>query len=86
MLATKWLTGNLLCETDSVGHRSAAETTEAPTDDTLHAMATAWRLMRQLQIVGTGRNLLNESYHSSAGPRWVYAPGRRGSVTVVVRF
>jgi outer membrane receptor protein involved in Fe transport len=42
--------------------------------------------MRQLQIVGTARNLLNESYYSSAGPRWVYAPGRRGSVTVVVRF
>jgi hemoglobin/transferrin/lactoferrin receptor protein len=45
-----------------------------------------WRLMRHLQIVGTARNLLNDSYYSSAGPRWVYAPGRRGSVTAVVRF
>jgi hypothetical protein len=46
----------------------------------------AWRLMRPPQIVATARNLLKESYHSSAGPRWVYPPGRRGSVTVVVRF
>lgn len=46
----------------------------------------AWHVTRHLQIVGTARNLLNDSYYSSAGPRWVYAPGRRGSVTVVVRF
>jgi hemoglobin/transferrin/lactoferrin receptor protein len=46
----------------------------------------AWRVTGRLQIVGTARNLLNESYYASAGPRWVYAPGRRGSVTVVVRF
>ena len=39
-----------------------------------------------LQVVGTLRNLLNDSYYSSAGPRWVYAPGRHGTVTVVVGF
>jgi hypothetical protein len=43
-------------------------------------------MMRHLQGVGTLRNLLNESYYSSAGPRRVYAPGRHGAVTAVVGF
>jgi outer membrane receptor protein involved in Fe transport len=46
----------------------------------------SWRISRQLQVVSLMRNLLNESFYSSAGPRWVYAPGRRGSVTVVLEF
>ena len=46
----------------------------------------SWRAMPHLQVVGTLRNLLNDSYYSSAGPRWVYAPGRHGTVTVVVGF
>jgi hemoglobin/transferrin/lactoferrin receptor protein len=60
---------------------------EVPTPGYLLVDAgAAWRVMQHLQIVGTAHNLLNDSYYSSAGPRWVYAPGRRGSVTVVVRF
>jgi hypothetical protein len=43
-------------------------------------------VVAHLQVVGTLRNLLNDSYYSSAGPRWVYAPGRHGAVTVVVGF
>ncbi len=65
----------------------AAGPSEVPTPGYwLVDAGAAWRVMRHLQIVGTARNLLNDSYYSSAGPRWVYAPGRRGSVTVVVRF
>jgi hemoglobin/transferrin/lactoferrin receptor protein len=54
-----------------------------------HAMVDAgasWRISRQVQVVSLMRNLLNESFYSSAGPRWVYAPGRRGSVTAVLEF
>lgn len=46
----------------------------------------SWRISRQLQVMSVMRNLLNESFYSSAGPRWVYAPGRRGSVTAVLEF
>jgi outer membrane receptor protein involved in Fe transport len=45
-----------------------------------------WRVTRRLELRGTVRNLLNEAYQSSAGPRWVWAPGRNGSMTVVVGF
>ena len=71
----------------SFGSHDDAGPSEVPTPGywLVDAGAT-WRVMRHLQIVGTARNLLNDSYYSSAGPRWVYAPGRRGSVTVVVRF
>jgi outer membrane receptor protein involved in Fe transport len=65
----------------------AAGPSEVPTPGYWLADAgAAWRISRQLQIVGTMRNLLNDSYYSSAGPRWVYAPGRHGSMTVVVAF
>lgn len=46
----------------------------------------AWRVTRRLQVLGSVRNLFDEAYSSSAGPRWVYAPGRHGSLTVVVEF
>jgi hypothetical protein len=46
----------------------------------------AWRIGRRLQIVASGRNLLNASYHANPGPRWVYAPGAHGSLSLVVAF
>ena len=65
----------------------AAGPSEVPTPGyVLVDAGAAWRMTRHLQVVGTLRNVLNESYYSSAGPRWVYAPGRHGSVTVVVGF
>lgn len=71
----------------AIASHDAAGPSEVPTPGYwLVDAGAAWRVVRQLEIVGTARNLLNESYYSSAGPRWVYAPGRRGSVTVVVRF
>jgi outer membrane receptor protein involved in Fe transport len=51
----------------------------------LEAGAT-WRISNNIELRGVARNLLNESYYSSAGPRWVYAPGRHGSLTCVVGF
>jgi outer membrane receptor protein involved in Fe transport len=46
----------------------------------------AWRIHERLQVLGVMRNLLNDRFYSSAGPRWVYAPGRHGSVTILVEF
>jgi outer membrane receptor protein involved in Fe transport len=65
----------------------AAGPSEVPTPGyELVDAGAVWNVTRHLQIVGTARNLLNDSYYSSAGPRWVYAAGRRGSVSVVVQF
>jgi iron complex outermembrane receptor protein len=69
-----------------VGLHDAAGPTEVATP--AYRMADAgvsWRVGRRLEIRSAGRNLLDARYYSSAGPRWVYGPGRRGSVTVVVR-
>jgi outer membrane receptor protein involved in Fe transport len=46
----------------------------------------SWRMRRHLEIRGVARNLLNARFYSSAGPRWVYGPGRHGSLTIVVRY
>jgi outer membrane receptor protein involved in Fe transport len=48
--------------------------------------ALGCRWTERLQVLGTIRNLLDESYQSSAGPRWVWAPGRHGSVTLVFTY
>jgi outer membrane receptor protein involved in Fe transport len=71
----------------AVGSHNAAGPSEVPTRGyTMLDGAAGWRWTPRLQILGTIRNLLDEAYQSSAGPRWVYAPGRHGSVTLVVTF
>jgi len=44
------------------------------------------RLSPRSSINAVVRNLLDEAYYASAGPRWVYAPGRHGSVTLAIGF
>ena len=46
----------------------------------------SWRVGKNLEVRGAARNLLDERFYSSAGPRWVYGPGRHGSVTLVVTY
>jgi len=71
----------------AVGSHRAAGPSEVPTDDyTLADAGVSCRLTPQLELRGAMRNLLNAAYQSSAGPRWVWAPGRHGSVTIVVAF
>jgi hemoglobin/transferrin/lactoferrin receptor protein len=72
--------------TASASHDAAGPSEVRTPGYALVDAGAAWRVMRHLEIVGTARNLLDSAYYSSAGPRWVYAPGRRGSVTVVARF
>jgi outer membrane receptor protein involved in Fe transport len=69
------------------GSHAAAGPSEVPTPAySLVDAGAAWRIGPRLQLSGVMHNLLNEAFYSSAGPRWVYAPGRRGAVTVVIEF
>ena len=45
-----------------------------------------WWLTPHLELRLIGRNLFNAAYFASPDPRWVYAPGRHGSLTAVVQF
>jgi outer membrane receptor protein involved in Fe transport len=57
----------------------------APAHTNLDLGAT-WALHRRLEVRGTIRNLLDETYYASPDPRFVLAPGLNGFVTVRVRF
>ena len=71
----------------AVGAHDAAGPSEVATVSyTLADAGVGWYVARHLELRGVLRNLFNDAYQSSAGPRWVFAPGRRGSVTVVVAF
>jgi outer membrane receptor protein involved in Fe transport len=70
-----------------VDSHDEAGPSEVPTRSyTLVDAGAAWRLAPQLELVGSARNLLNEAYQSSSGPRWVWAPGRHASIALVVKF
>ena len=71
----------------AVGSHTAAGPGEVPSRGyTMLDAGLSHRLTRHLELFAAMRNLLNESYQSSAGPRWVWAPGRHGSLTLVVRY
>ena len=71
----------------AVAAREAAGPSEVPTSAfTLGEAGARWRLTRHLDLLGVVRNLLNETYESSAGPRWVPAPGRHAAATIIVGF
>ena len=71
----------------AVASRDAAGPSEVPTQSyTIVDAGFRTRVAEHLDLVGTLRNLLNDAYQSSAGPRWVWAPGRHGSLTLVVAF
>jgi outer membrane receptor protein involved in Fe transport len=46
----------------------------------------SWHWTPRVDVRGVLRNLLDQRAYSNAGPRWVYAPGRSGSVTFAVVF
>ncbi len=53
---------------------------------TLLDAGASWWLTPNVELRALGRNLLNEAYYASPVGRWVYAPGRNGSLTAVIRF
>jgi hemoglobin/transferrin/lactoferrin receptor protein len=53
---------------------------------TLVDAGAGWRFQKHLELRGTARNLLNDTYYASPDPRFVLAPGRSASLTVVAFF
>ncbi|HJR58486.1 MAG TPA: TonB-dependent receptor [Vicinamibacterales bacterium] len=49
-------------------------------------LSGGWRVGPRVELRGIVRNLLDDDYFASPDPRWVYAPGRSGSVTLAVNF
>mgnify|MGYP006201577495 CR=1 FL=1 len=45
-----------------------------------------WRVTPALELRGIMRNVLDDAYYASPDPRWVYAAGRSGSVTLAFEF
>lgn len=53
---------------------------------TLVDAGAGWRIVKNLEVRGLMRNLLNETYYASPDMRFVLAPGRSASLTTVVEF
>lgn len=49
-------------------------------------LSAGWRFTPALELRGIVRNLLDDDYYASPDRRWVYAPGRSGSLTLGFRF
>ena len=50
---------------------------------TLLDAGAGWWLTPNIEIRANGRNLLNRTYFASPDPRFVFAPGRSGSLTAI---
>ncbi|NQW05682.1 MAG: TonB-dependent receptor [Acidobacteria bacterium] len=60
---------------------------EIPTPGyTVIDVGSGWWVTPHVELRASGRNLLNQAYYASPDSRWVFAPGRSGSVTAVVQF
>src|SRR5215204_1108932 len=67
----------------AVTRHDAAGPSEVPTPGYVPIDAGAiWRWTARAEVRAVGRNLLDQRFYSSAGPRWVEAPGRNASITV----
>lgn len=71
----------------AIARHGAAGPSEVPTPGFVSIdAATVWHWSSRVDVRGGVRNLLDSQSYSSAGPRWVYAPGRNGSITLAVAF
>jgi outer membrane receptor protein involved in Fe transport len=69
----------------------AKDTRPGPTEiaapgATLWDAGAGWRVVRQLELRGQIRNMLNDTYYASPDPRFVLAPGRSASLTASLTF
>lgn len=53
---------------------------------TIVDLAAGYRFTSHLELRGIVRNLLDDSYYASPDPRWVWAAGTSGSLTLAVSF
>jgi outer membrane receptor protein involved in Fe transport len=71
----------------AIARHDSAGPSEVPTPGVLLIDAgSAWHWSARVEMRAVVRNLLDRAFYSSAGPRWVYAPGRNGSITFAVAF
>ena len=69
------------------GAHDDAGPTEVPTPGYTRIDAgVSVRVWRVLLLNVAARNLTDARYYGSAGPRWVYAPGRHGAATLVLTY
>jgi len=67
-------------------HEEAGPSEVATRQYTMVDAGLGWHVTSRARVLTAFRNLLSEAYQSSAGPRWVWAPGRHGSVTLVITY
>ncbi len=71
----------------AIARDSSPGPSEVTTPGYVDVGATAgWRADRWLELRVTAANLLNERYYSSPSSRGVFAPGRYGTVTIVLKY
>jgi outer membrane receptor protein involved in Fe transport len=71
----------------AVARHDAAGPTEVPTPGFVPIdVGGEWHWSPRVHVRGLLRNLLDRRAYSNAGPRWVYAPGVNGSLTIAVEF
>jgi outer membrane receptor protein involved in Fe transport len=71
----------------AIARHAAAGPSEVPTPGFVAIdVGAAWHRSSRFTVRGVARNLLDQKWYSSAGPRWVYAPGRNGSLTFTIAF
>jgi outer membrane receptor protein involved in Fe transport len=71
----------------AMARHDAAGPSEVPTPGFVAVDAGAvWHWSSRFDVRGLVRNLLDERAYASAGPRWVYGPGRNGSLAFMLKF
>jgi outer membrane receptor protein involved in Fe transport len=71
----------------AISRHTLAGPSEVPTPGYVAIDAgTVWRATPRIEVRAVVRNALDRQWYSNAGPRWVYAPGRNGSMTIAVMF
>jgi outer membrane receptor protein involved in Fe transport len=71
----------------ALARHDAAGPSEVPTPGYVALDAgVVWHWSPRFELRGLGRNLLDQQAYANAGPRWVYAPGRNGSLTFSLTF
>ncbi|HEY2434027.1 MAG TPA: TonB-dependent receptor [Vicinamibacterales bacterium] len=71
----------------AIARHDAAGPSEVPTPGYVPLDAgVTWHWSRSGELSGLLRNALDQRFYSNAGPRWVDAPGRNGTLTLLLRF
>jgi outer membrane receptor protein involved in Fe transport len=71
----------------AIASHDAAGPSEVPTPGYVPLDAgTTWHWSPSVELSGLVRNALDQRAYFNAGPLWVFAPGRNGTLTLLLRF